>query len=145
MMGYVPKCWGHDIISFLYKRKGDRKVPKNYRPITIAPSFGKHFERVVWAQLGDEVDLNTENHAYISERSCQTAILKLSEYLRKVRLKNNLLRSENFQLIPIILAEDISAAFESLDHHIICRILDLRQERRLQNGKPTEVVPSAPE
>ena len=36
--GYIPKSWKIDEISFLYKKKGKKEDPKNWRPITIAPS-----------------------------------------------------------------------------------------------------------
>ena len=73
--GYVPKEWKIDLISFLYKRKGERSDPKNWRPITIAASYGKHFEKISLYQLRRLGDRNPDNHAYIVDKSCLAAVL----------------------------------------------------------------------
>ena len=57
-------------------------------------------------------------------RSCQSAVLQLSEHLRKLRILSKELRKDGWMIIPLLLAEDISAAFESLDHRMITTILD---------------------
>ena len=85
--GIVPKAWKIDIISFLYKKKGDRGDAKNWRPITIAPSLGKHFEKVLLYQLKKIEGINPENHAYIEDMSCLTAVLSLLELFSKIKEK----------------------------------------------------------
>lgn len=45
-LGHMPDIWKKDDIHFLYKQKGDRSDPSNWCPITIAPSLGKHIERL---------------------------------------------------------------------------------------------------
>jgi len=76
-IGYIPEDWRKDLISFLYKRKGDRLIAKNYRPITIAPSLGKHYEGILLYMMNLTSDLNHDNHAYTSNKSCLTAIINL--------------------------------------------------------------------
>lgn len=64
-LGYFPKVWTFDTISFLYKNKGDRMDAAMYRPITIAPSLGKHLEKAIATYLGTMDDRNAYNHAYV--------------------------------------------------------------------------------
>ena len=70
-------------------------------------------------------DRNTDNHAYIANRSCQTAILGLIEYIKLFRAKAKEYLRLGKLLIPIILAEDISGAFESISHDIIAYFIQL--------------------
>ena len=121
--GHIPPTWRIDLISFLYKRKGDRMVAKNWRPITIAPSLGKHYEKLIREKLTLADDKNEDNHAYTPEKSCLSAILTVSEFLKKMRKKSKELRKHGLMLIPILLAEDISAAFESIDHDLIANFV----------------------
>ena len=45
--GHVPDDWSQLIISPIYKNKGDRASPDNYRAITILSCFGKLFTAVL--------------------------------------------------------------------------------------------------
>ena len=45
--GHVPDDWSQGIISPIYKNKGDRASPDNYRGITILSCFGKLFTAVL--------------------------------------------------------------------------------------------------
>ena len=45
--GYVPDYWSQRIISPIYKNKGDRASPDNYKGITILSCFGKLFTAVL--------------------------------------------------------------------------------------------------
>ena len=104
--GEIPEAFKIDSVNFLYKRKGLRSDASNYRPITIAPSLGKHLDKVLSYYLNRMFDDNTENHAYTAQKSCQSAIMDLQKTLshyRKVAKKD-----KNFQYIPLICAEDIS-------------------------------------
>ena len=66
-------------------------------------------------------DKNVDNHAYIANRSCLSAITKVQDFFKEARqiAKQN----QEFLHIPIILTEDISAAFESLPESLINRII----------------------
>ena len=125
MVGYVPEGWKVDLISHLYKKKGDRMDAKNWRPITIAASFGKHFDKVSLWQLRSIHDLNHDNHAYIKDCSCLTAILVVMEYFRCLKRMGKEARKQGYIIIPVFMAEDISSAFESIDQDMVDRILEL--------------------
>ena len=85
--GLVPRAWKIDIISFLYKKKGERSNAKNWRPITIAPSLGKHFEKVLLYQLKKIEGVNPDNHAYIQDKSCLTAVLDLLQFFHGIKVR----------------------------------------------------------
>ena len=55
-----------------------------------------------------------------------SAILKVTEFLKSIRVLNTKLKREkaDYFLLPVVLAEDISSAFESICHTTIERILD---------------------
>ena len=119
-VGYVPECFKNDIIVFLYKRKGDMLDPSNYRPITHAAAYGKHLEKFLLHATKTEPDLNAENHAYTEKHSIFSAITELIGTVDDFHRLNHTIISRpqrrHFKIIPIILAEDISGAFESFDH-----------------------------
>ena len=116
MTGHIPDSWCTDSISFLYKKKGLRSDASNWRPITIAPSLGKHNEKLVLWSLRSVYDGNDANHAYLSPRSCITAILSVSEHFKKLRQREKELKKIGKRLVVVFSAEDISSAFESIDH-----------------------------
>lgn len=45
--GFIPEEWSQGIISPIYKNKGDKASPDNYRGITILSCFGKLFTAVL--------------------------------------------------------------------------------------------------
>ena len=116
LTGHIPYSWRIDSISFLFKKKGLRSDASNWRPITIAPSLGKHNEKVILWNLRKVYDGNDANHAYLSPRSCITAILSVSEHFKKLRKREKELELVGKRLVVVFSAEDISSAFESIDH-----------------------------
>ena len=103
--GEIPEAFKIDSVNFLYKRKGLRSDASNYRPITIAPSLGKHLDKVLSYYLNRMLDDNTENHAYTAQKSCQSAIMDLQKTLSQYRKIAK--RDKKFQYIPLICAEDM--------------------------------------
>ena len=142
--GYFPKVWRCDQVTMLYKNKGDRMLPANYRPITISPSLGKHLEKCITFFLSNIDDRNPDNHAYKAKSSCSTAIVDVQKKLLKVRnplvkqtntnpdsqstddqiLPDLNLGSKSWKLISFISADDISSAFESVEHKLVCKAID---------------------
>ena len=58
--GLIPNEWSQGIISPIYKNKGDKANPDNYRGITILSCFGKLFTAV----------LNNRLNNYLENRTC---------------------------------------------------------------------------
>ena len=95
-------------------KSGDRKIVKNYRPISILPSVSKIVERIVYKQLFEHLTLNKilvdEQFGFRPNRSPQKAILKLLDYI--INALDN-----NEACIGVFL--DLSKAFDALDHNIL--------------------------
>ena len=51
--GIIPDEWSQGMISPIYKNKGDKTSPDNYRRITILSCFGKHFTAVSYNRLNN--------------------------------------------------------------------------------------------
>ena len=62
--GCFPEQWSTGMISPIYKSKGDRSNPQNYRPITILSCLGKLFTSILNGRLNDYLeDSILENQA----------------------------------------------------------------------------------
>ena len=61
--GTVPSAWTTGIIKPIYKQKGNKQEPDNYRPITILSCLGKLFTSV----LNNRLKIYTEMENYIGE------------------------------------------------------------------------------
>ena len=96
----------------------DNNVLANYRPVSNLPFLSKVIEKVVVSRITSHLDdLNLwESHqsAYRSGHSTETALLAI---------KNDIMLalSENKGVFPFLL--DLSAAFYTLDHHILLQRL----------------------
>eukprot|EP00973_Karenia_brevis_P015102 2063983-Karenia_brevis.AAC.1 len=49
--GDLPTSWAESYITVLFK-KGDPKMPGNYRPITLLPILYKLFSRILRGRIG---------------------------------------------------------------------------------------------
>ena len=123
-LGYFPSSWKHDHIHFIFKNKGNREDPANWRPITIASSFGKHFEKTISYIISGIDDLNHDNHAYKSKRACMTAITAAQQTFLTDYLKTAGIDMTGKKIITSISLDDISGAFESVDHVIISYLFE---------------------
>ena len=124
-IGRFPKVWTRDIINFIYKNKGERGDAANWRPITIAPSFGKHIEKVISYTISGMDDKNADNHAYKGGKACMTAITRANEILTQhvIKARRNCPKGKKFACF--LSADDIAGAFESVDHHLLGYTLDI--------------------
>jgi hypothetical protein len=75
---HLPKSFNSAVITPLYKGKGSRTSPENYRPISILPILGKLFEKVIYRKLyffiEEENLLDPRQHGFRKNRSCTTAL-----------------------------------------------------------------------
>lgn len=124
-LGHFPKVWREDNIHFIWKNKGDKLDPANFRPITIAPSLGKHLEKLFSILISPFDDQNVDNHAYKSKRSCLTAIIDTQRKLLQAKNKFNKGFYGKMKVFSIISADDISGAFESISHTLVAYALEL--------------------
>ena len=126
--GHIPSALKRDKIVFLWKRKGSIYDVANYRPITHAPAVGKHFEKLTKELLNKVSDKNAENHAYAAKMSIFTAITELIATIQEINRMNEELPDKSKMILPVIIAEDISGAFECLPHAQLERCIVKMQE-----------------
>ena len=116
------------VTPLIKKSNLDPEQLKNYRPVSNLPTLSKIIEKLVVAQLQHHMHVNGLNEkmqsAYKSDHSTETALL---------HLKNDMLMAIDGRKAVILVLLDLSAAFDTVDHEIMChrleRLLGLR-------GKP---------
>ena len=118
--GSVPECLKHAIISPLLKKQNlNPNELKNYRPVSNLTFISKIIEKAVFNQILDHLKFNSllEKHqsAYRKFHNTETALLKI---------QNDLLLSADNKEISIIALLDLSAAFDTIDHHILLQRLN---------------------
>ena len=76
-----PSKWKIAKVVPLFKGKGSKLDPKNYRPVAILPILSKVLERAMYQQLVNFMDsnnfFNPNHHAYRSFHSTTTAMLQM--------------------------------------------------------------------
>ena len=79
LTGRVPDVWREAIVRPVYKNKGDRSSPLNYRPISLTCGTSKLMERMVCSEIQNFLERNKlscqHQHGFISRRSCLTSIV----------------------------------------------------------------------
>lgn len=70
--------------------------------------------------------------AYKSKRSCLTAIVALQKKLTYARMLASEKDLKKYKCISIISPDDIAGAFESIDHTLVARAIELIFERELR-------------
>ena len=95
---------------------------KNWRPITFGTVW-EHFERVSLFQLRKMDNINTDNDASVADKSGLMAVLSVMDYIKKARDKYKEVRKRGYRIIALVMAEDISSEFESIDYDLMHEIL----------------------
>ena len=109
--GVFPKRWKSANIVPIFQ-KGDKKIPSNYRSVSLLPLLGKVLERVVYDQLFRYVSpvISAEQHGFMPQRSCVTNI---AIYLRSAwEVISDGCRTD-------AIYTDYSAAFQSVNHTLL--------------------------
>ena len=109
-----PTKWKIAKVIPLYKGKGCKLDPKNYRPVAILPILSKILERAMFLQVLSHMDnnnfFNPSHHAYRSFHSTTTAMLQMYDtWLDAV---------EDGDLAAVCMV-DMSAAFDVVDTDIL--------------------------
>ena len=92
-------------------------ILKNFRPISNLPFLPKILEKVVLGQLQQHLsDNKLLESAYRKEHSVETAVLSVMD---------NLLTKNDEKFVTLISLLDLGAAFDTLDHSIILRRLEV--------------------
>ena len=77
--GRLPSIWKKANVVPIYKNKGDKKMPNNYRPVSLTCILCKIMESIIRDELVQYLTENkylSENqHGFMSKRSCTTNLL----------------------------------------------------------------------
>ena len=116
--GVFAKSWKTSIVKPLLKKIGLDLISKNYWPVSNLKFLAKLVEKCMLLQFNEHCSLNSLLLSYQSVHrkffSCETSLLKLA---------NKLLNEMENQRVPALVAMDLSAAFDTIDHNILLDML----------------------
>ena len=117
--GLFVQEWKVTIIHPLLKKLGLDLISSNYRPVSNLPFLSKVVEKAALKQFikhcNDNSLLPTCQSAYRKNYSCKTTLAKLFD---------DLLWSMERQKVNLLVAIDLSAAFNTVDHGILIDVLN---------------------
>eukprot|EP00666_Eupelagonemidae_sp_cell4sb_P018110 gene18110-biopygen30586 len=144
-----PQEWKRAQVSPLWKKKGCRQDPRNYRPLAMLPSISRLVERLFSEQLKEHVRaagvLPDFQHGFRKGHDCEKALLELIDWTAMRRERGDHV---------VVVSADYSAAFDTLDHEVLIHKLEAlvglrgpalqllrdylhdRRQRCLIHGKP---------
>ena len=119
--GVFPKQFKEAVVTPILKKSGlNCNELKNYRPVSNLPFLSKVLEKIVLAQLKIHLSRNSLleecQSAYRKNHSVETAVLGVM---------NGLLLKADQRLVSLMAFLDLSAAFDTLDHCILLKRLDV--------------------
>lgn len=89
--GEVPDALKTAIVTPIYKKKGNKKETKNYRPIWILPTTTTIIDTIVYGKLITHFEVNNllmvEQHGYWRNRSTKSVITILTDHIKMPRIK----------------------------------------------------------
>ena len=118
--GTFSDHWKCAIVRPLLKKQGLELMYKNYRPVSNLKFVSKLTEKVVLMQFLEHCEnhdlLPDHQSAYRKDASCETSVIKLC---------NDILWCMEKQEILACVLLDLSAAFDTVDHDQLLRVLQL--------------------
>ena len=117
--GVFPMRLREAVVSPILKKSTmDKNILKNYRPVSNISYISKIMEKLVCSEINEHLDLNNLmedfQSAYRQRHSTETALL---------RVKTDILKALDHNKAVAVVLLDLSAAFDTVDHHILCRRL----------------------
>ena len=119
--GVFPNTWKKTIVRPLLKKSGLETVFKNYRPVSNRNFISKLLEAAVLTQLQDYLYsqklIPQYQSSYRANFSMETLLVKLVD---------DILNRMESQEVTALVALDLSAAFDTVDHDLLLEILKSR-------------------
>ena len=116
--GKFIQDWKTAIVRPLLKKEGLQLIMSNFRPVSNLSFISKIIEKCMLLQLSQHCENNNlqpdYQSAYREHYSCETAVLKLS---------NDILWAMEKQHVTCLVALDLSAAFDTVDHQTLLEVL----------------------
>src|SRR5690606_38834131 len=113
-----PDCLKRAIVVPIFK-SGCENEFGNYRPISILSNISKIFEKIIFNRMNVFIDkhniLHKNQYGFRKNRSCEDAVLHLSEHVTK-----NL--DQKLKCLTIFL--DLQKAFDTVNHKILLKKLN---------------------
>ena len=117
-VGVFPDILKIATITPIFK-KGDSKLLKNYRPISVLPVLSKIFEKCLYNRLINFIDQNLILHpdqfGFRKNVSTESAVVELT---------NSLYSSLNLKKHSICVFIDFQKAFDTINHSVLLRKLE---------------------
>ena len=109
--GEVPIEWREANVSPIYKKKGSKLDPANYRPVSLTSTICKIIESIIRDQIMVYLKLNQlisrEQHGFVPNKACVTNLLETLDIITDAL-------NSGFQVDLILL--DFAKAFDKVSH-----------------------------
>ena len=110
----VPNSWKMAEVKAIYKQKGSKSDPDNYRPISVLPILGRTLEKLVATQLYAYCDthniLPLEQFGFRRHSSCEMALFAATD---------SWMKSVDRGSFAGALLVDLSKAFDTVPHQLL--------------------------
>ena len=126
--GKIPAVWKEAIVISLHK-KGSKKCPLNYRPVSLTCIICKKYEKLVRAHILKHIEdkIHPCQHGFVNKKSC------LSNFLESVETILDMVHNG----FPVhLFYMDFSKAFDSVPHF---RLLTKLENMGI-TGKTLEII-----
>ena len=114
--GCFPGKWKRGIVVPIFKNKGSKCSPDNYRPVTLLNSVSKLFERLLY----DEILLHLQHNNLLYYK--QSGFLPGHDTQKQlVDIVHHILENNEFNQLTRGVFLDISGAFDAVPHHLLVK------------------------
>lgn len=116
--GIFPTSWKKANVSAIWKGKGTKSDPANYRPISVLPVIARLFERISAKQLYEYCEkrelIPARQFGFRARSSCELALLSaLDQWMGQV---------DKGDIVGALLV-DLSKAFDTVPHQLLLKEL----------------------